>query len=165
MNKEIATLTSVPFDVIYKQLAEEEGVRLKVYKCTANHNTVGLGHNLDALSVKSIIGREVGSGGTITEAESMKIFEFDLLSVLHSLHKNISWFSTLDPALQYVLISLAFNMGIGGLMQFKNTLKAFQANNTTNIINGLSSSKWSKQVPNRAKKLLNIVRTRSFPRV
>jgi lysozyme len=165
MSKELETLTIVPFSTIYTQLAEEEGLRLKVYKCTAGFNTVGIGHNLDALQTRNIIGRDVLANGTITDVEAQKIFEYDLTSVLRSLHKNISFFSKLDAALQYVLISLAFNMGIGGLMQFKNTLKAFDANNTTNIINGLSSSKWSKQVPNRAKKLMNIVRSRTFPKV
>jgi lysozyme len=162
MSKETDALTDVPFETILAELRDEEGERLRTYRCTAGFLTVGIGHNLDAKSVKNIIGREITAGRSISTEESAKIFEDDLISLLRSINKNLPWFRNVDKSLQYVLISMVFNMGMAGVLKFKNTLKAFEAENTAKIISGMNSSAWAKQVPNRVAKLAAIVKDRRF---
>src|SRR5574343_1695210 len=159
MSQEISQLTKVPKETIVKALTVEEGLRLIVYTCTAGHPTIGIGHNLNAMPVDKIIGRPLGKSKTITKDEAYKIFYYDLNKLLIDINREIPWFKDLDATLQYVLISMAFNMGIYGLLKFKNTLNAFKTGNKEGMISGMSSSKWAKQVPNRARRLINMVKT------
>ena len=158
MSEQIAT--KVPFDVLKDALTADEGKKLHVYLCTAGHKTIGIGHNIDAKPLRDIIGHDAV---TITEAESDKIFAYDLNAVIANLRHNIPWFDDVSDVYQYALIQLGFNIGVGGLLKFKNTLAAFKAGNTANVINGLTSSAWYKQVPNRAKRIVDCLRTNTLP--
>jgi lysozyme len=163
MNQEISELTKVPKEIIVKALTVEEGLRLVVYKCTAGHPTIGIGHNLNAMPVDKIIGRSITKSKTITKEEAYKIFYYDLHKLLIDINREIPWFKDLDATLQYVLISMAFNMGIYGLLKFKNTLNAFRTGDKAGMLSGMAGSKWAKQVPNRAKRLMNMVKTGVIP--
>lgn len=149
--------TKVPFDVLKKELTEEEGLKYKPYKCTAGHWTIGIGHNLDAAQIDKIIGRKYSLSIVLTKQEVDAIFLHDLNNVLDDIEYSLPWFSEIPDYQQYVLISLVFNMGIYGLLKFKNTLKAWSNGNMDGVIHGLEHSRWYKQVGNRAGKLVGIL--------
>lgn len=159
---------------ILKELSNEEGVEYKVYDDTRGFKTVGIGHNLDAESVDHIIGRHIGRGDTITQAELKLIFDHDVEKMKNSLDEKLSWWRDLPDFAQYVILSLCFNMGIGGkisdnpvkyngLRGFTNTLANFQAHKWEDVAKGLEGSKWYKQVKSRGVKLTKILRTGKFP--
>lgn len=159
---------------ILEELSDEEGVKYKVYLCTANHNTVGIGHNLDAEPVDNIIGRHLPNNGTITQHELELIFEHDISKMKADLDAKLPWWKDLPVFAQYVILSLTFNMGIGGQIQkkpvkynglrgFVNTLAKFQSHDWEAAAAGLEKSKWFKQVGRRGKKLTNILRSGKFP--
>lgn len=164
----------ISFERIYKELSQEEGVRYKIYKCTAGHDTIGIGHNLDASSIDSIIGRRLDLNPVLSEDEVKKVFKSDLDVVSKQLDQNLPWWSSLPVFAQYALISLCFNMGIGkkissnplkynGLLGFRNTLKAFEERRWADAASGLKASTWYKQVGNRGPKIVSIVAAGVFP--
>lgn len=143
---------------IYENLKQEEGCRLKKYNDSVGIPTIGIGHNLYASPIDKIIGCKF-NGLTITEAQCRIIFDSDLNKVIADLDRELCWWNSLDDARRYVMISLCFNLGIGGLLKFKNTLACFRAHNWEGAAAGLKASLWAKQVHGRSDKLIAIVRT------
>ena len=92
----------------------------------------------------------------------------------HLLDEYLSWWRDLPDFAQYVILSLCFDMGVGGkistnplryngLRGFPNTLKCFMNKDWEGAASGLESSKWYTQVGRRGKKLCTILRTGEFP--
>lgn len=152
---ELNNICKVPFEEISRHLIVEEGMCLNTYICPAGKRTIGVGHNLDAMPIEGIIGRE--NNNTITTEEALKILKFDVDKVITSLSTHLDFFKDLPVNHQFILIDLSFNIGINGLLKFKNTLAAFKIQNKEAIKNGLRNSKWARQVPNRAKRIIAMV--------
>lgn len=149
----------VPLNKISEELTEEEGLRLHPYKCTANHWTVGIGHNMDAEPLTDILGRHFDEHSVLEPHEVNIILDHDLQKVYRGIDKNLPWVDDLPDYQQYVMISLIFNMGMGGVLKFKNTLAAWKSGNIAGVISGLRGSKWYKQVGKRGPKLIGILKT------
>jgi lysozyme len=124
---------------LIRQLKLHEGVKLKAYKCTADKTTIGVGRNLDDLG--------------ITEEEADYLLANDIDRVKVALSREIPWMTDLDDVRQRVLLDMAFNLGISGLMQFKKTLKAIQDKDFERAGRMMLDSKWATQVGKRADRL------------
>jgi lysozyme len=131
-------------DALTEMLARHEGERLKMYKCPAGYNTIGVGHNLDAKS--------------ISQRASRVILEDDIADVFADLDKHLTWWRGETEARQLALADLCFNMGIGGLLKFKNTLAAWKSGDYVNAALGLRTSKWFEQVGRRSHTITEMVR-------
>lgn len=115
-----------------------------MYKCSAGFNTIGIGHNLDA--------------NGISDRAIDVIFEDDLTSVISSLDSNLPWWKSLSENRQHVLIDMCFNMGIGTLLGFKNTLRAIEEGRYEDAALGMGQSMWAHQVGIRATRLIEMMR-------
>jgi lysozyme len=124
---------------LIRQLKLHEGVKLKAYKCTADKTTIGVGRNLDDLG--------------ITEEEADYLLANDISRVKVALSREIPWMADLNDVRQRVLLDMAFNLGISGLMQFKKTLKAIQDKDFERAGRMMLDSKWATQVGKRADRL------------
>lgn len=131
-----------------EQLLADEGLRLKPYRCTAGKLTIGVGRNLD----------DVG----ITKAEALFMLRNDMDRVTTDVRTNLPWYSSLSPARRDVLVNMAFNLGIVGLLKFKNTLKHMQAGEYDLAAAGMLESKWASQVGTRARRLAEMMRTGEY---
>ena len=72
---------------------------------------------------------------------------------------RLPWIDKLTPARQAALINMAFNLGIGGLLGFKNTLAAIEQGDYVRAARGMLASKWATQVHGRADELAAQMRT------
>lgn len=135
----------------------DEGERLTVYTCTRGFKTVGIGHNLDANKSLDILHRSLNIGDKITKEESSLLFQHDLDVVFAGIQKNLLFFDSIEPKYQLVLINMVFQMGIAGVLKFKNTLKAMQADTVFLVKSGIKNSAWYKQTPNRAQRMIDVV--------
>lgn len=61
-----------------------------------------------------------------------------------------------------VLINMAFNMGLKGLLSFKNTLAFIKAKNYVHAAQNMKLSLWYTQVGNRAKELVKRMQTQTI---
>jgi lysozyme len=131
-------------------LRHNEGLRLRAYRDTVGKLTIGYGHNLDAKPLSWLV-----TGASIPIRVAEAILEQDVDDTLHSLDAYLPWWSTLDEVRQGVLAEMAFNMGVDanpadGLDSFVNTLKAIEEGRWLSARDGMLSSKWARQVGDRA---------------
>jgi len=127
------------------QLRLHEGERLKPYRCTAGKLTIGVGRNLDDRG--------------ITSDESAYLLNNDIDAHWSELLQHLPWVETLDDIRQRVMLDMAFNMGIYGLLTFHRTLGHIKAGNYALASSAMLESKWARQVGQRAKRLATMMKT------
>ena len=137
-------------DAMVRQLRLHEGERLKPYRCTAGKLTIGVGRNLEDRG--------------ITREESAMLLANDVAAEERELLRALPWVATLDEVRQRVLLDMAFNMGIVGLLGFKNTLATIQAGDYQRAAAMMLDSKWAGQVGQRAERLSRMMATGKDPR-
>ena len=132
-------------DRIKEQLVRHEGLRLKPYRCTAGRLTIGIGRNLDDCGV--------------TQSEAYVMLINDIMNCEKQLQQKIpDIYNGLDEIRKSVLLNMCFNLGIGGLLGFKNTLAFVKVGDWERAANNMLSSKWAKQVGRRAIELSELMR-------
>ena len=132
-------------NIYYKQLQMHEGLRLKPYRCTAGKLTIGYGRNLE------------DRGLTVAEAEHL--LQQDVISHKYSLQCKLPWFKNLSYPRQWVLIDMCHQLGISGLLKFKNTLEYIKNGEYDKAADEMLDSEWYSQTPKRAKRLSDQMRT------
>lgn len=137
-------------DAMVRQLRLHEGERLKPYRCTAGKLTIGVGRNLDDRG--------------ITAEESAMLLSNDITREERALINALPWVAQLDEVRQRVLLDMAFNMGLGGLLQFKNTLATIKAGDYERAASMMLDSRWATQVGQRAERLSRMMATGKTPR-
>ena len=133
---------------LIRSLRGEEGEVLTEYKDHLGYSTIGVGRLIDKRK-----------GGGITKEESAYLLNNDIDKIVEQLDKRISWWETLDEARRGVLVNMAFQMGVDGLLGFKNTLNMIQSGRYSDAAKGMLSSLWAKQTPARAKRMSEQMRT------
>jgi lysozyme len=129
---------------LIRELTRDEGLRLKPYRCSAGKLTIGIGRNLD----------DVG----ISHGEAEILLRNDIARAEADLDRDLPWWKTLDEVRRRVLVNMAFNLGIRGLLGFKNTLELVRTGRYLDAAQHMLDSKWAKQVGPRAVRLATMMR-------
>lgn len=129
-------------------IKNNEGLRLKPYRCTANKITIGYGRNLEDKG--------------ITEFEANWLLEFDLEQSAQDLRKNFPFFKSLTDARKAVLIDMRHQLGGKGFRSFKRMLAAVARGDYSDAAHELLDSKYAIQTPARAENNAHILRTGEF---
>ncbi|WP_443750381.1 glycoside hydrolase family protein [Asticcacaulis solisilvae] len=111
--------------------------------------TIGRGHT----------GADVHEGLTWTQSLSDAALDKDIADARADLGKQLPWTRQLDGVRRDVLVDMAFNMGIGKLLGFKETLRLVEAGRYTDAAGEMLRSAWANQVGARAVTLSRIMRT------
>ncbi len=133
------------------QLMRHEGFRKHVYKCPAGKDTIGYGYNLEAnplLLDKDVIKKLYKEG--ITKCFAKEILSAMVLDIEKKLRDSLPGMGKLNGARQAVLINMAYNLGVEGLLKFKQTLRNIEVQNWFGAELGMRGSLWHKQVKSRA---------------
>ena len=104
-------------------------------------------------------GVDIGPDTCWTQAEADADLGARLASFCRRLDAALPWWRELDPPRAAVLLNMAYNMGLGGLLAFKNTLAAVRAGNYPAASAGMLASAWARQVGARASRLAMQMRT------
>ena len=118
------------------QIKHHEGLRLKPYKCTAGKLTIGYGRNLEDRG--------------ITKYEAELLLSHDISQITEQLSSALEFWRLLDEPRRAVLVNMAFNIGVHGLLKFKKTLSLIESGDYSSASIEMMDSKWAKQVPSRA---------------
>jgi lysozyme len=131
-------------------IAVDEGLRLKPYRCTAGKLTIGYGHNLDDLGIsQKVADIMLEEDAEIADTACYKIFGEQYEN--WSENRRLGW------------LNLAFNLGHGRLLQFRNTIRAARIEDWQEVEKGLRVSLWFKQVGKRAERVIRMVCYEDFP--
>lgn len=144
-----AATSAVPDPELIAQLKIDEGCRLTAYKDTVGVWTVGYGH------------AHVAPGTVWTQAKAEAVLISDVTEHNALLAEKLPWIAKLDPVRRRVLQNMAFNLGIAGLLGFKNTLEYVRTGQYDEAARNMLASKWARQVGNRAVRLAKQMRTGS----
>lgn len=125
-------------DLARESLKTDEGLRLKVYRCTANKNSIGYGRNLDDKG--------------ITQAEAELLLDNDIAECIQDL-ATFYWWNDLTDIRQAALINLRFNLGPARFRGFKKMIKALEMRDYTEAAYQILDSNYAKQVGMRAERV------------
>ena len=134
-----------------KQVIANEGVRKTAYKDTLNNWTIGVGHLIRLPDEEYLLDKE------LTDLEVDQIFVTDLNQAIDDARKFIDADSIPDEAFE-VVVDMAFNLGLPKLSKFKNFQQALKDKDFVKASEEMLSSRWSNQLPNRSKRLAEIMR-------
>jgi lysozyme len=124
-------------------IIKHEGSVPSPYTDTTGHQTVGVGHNLDASPLP-------GETYPMSQERILAVLAQDITNAQNALQAALPWFFTLSPVRAAVLMDMAFNMGLRTLLTFQHTLGCIEAGNWDAAAQGMLASLWAKQVGPRA---------------
>lgn len=156
---------------LIEQLVLNEGLKLKAYTCTMGKRTIGIGRNFqdvkfsmqechDLFGVTSISfpnANQILSNRGITKEQAYMLVGNDIDKCINQLDNYEFWNAVKDDDVRSrALIDLCFNMGIGTLLTFKNTLAYMTKKDWPNVAKNLSDSKWFTQVGDRGLRIVKM---------
>lgn len=135
-------------------LTRDEGMRLFVYddatgkpirpgSTVIGHPTVGIGRALDTHG--------------ITASEAAFLLGDDIPKCDAQLTAALPWYPDLDSVRRRVLLEMAFNLGVTGLLQFRQMLAAVETQDWTRAKANMVASHWFLQVGARGARLANMM--------
>jgi len=131
-----------------KELRRDEGVVPFAYQDHLGYWTIGVGRLIDKRK-----------GGGLSDAEIDFLLSNDIDRFEKQVIDALPWYSRLDEVRQRVLVNMAFNLGIAGLLGFKNTLAMIERGDYAGAAKGMLNSKWATQVGERARRLATMMET------
>ena len=135
-------------DNMREMLIANEGLSLKLYKCTAGITSIG-------------VGRAIQTRG-ISEDEAMFMLTNDIEICIAALDKHYPWWKRLSEARQEVMVDLMFNLGESRLAKFVQFLQSMETASSTEdyavAAEHLLDSLYAKQLPGRSKRNAEIIR-------
>lgn len=149
-------MTPQDLSALTAQLQRDEGLRLMVYddatgapivpgSVVRGHPTIGYGRALDVRG--------------ITQAEAQTLLENDVQIAIAKVITALPWAASLNGARFSVLVNMAFNMGLGGLLGFADTLAKVRSADYAGAAQGMLASRWARQVGARAQRLASQMQT------
>lgn len=129
-------------------LQKEEGFSMTPYLCSAGYVTIGLGTKLhkqlgqDPSDFPITVTRQIAEVWLNTE---VKIKSEGLMNGEHS-----HTFRKLDADRRAIVLSMAYQMGVGGTHRFYGMWRELEAGNWDAAAMEALDSNWAKQTPTRA---------------
>ncbi len=123
----------------------EEGWRQREYHCSEGFRSIGYGRKLSNVKFEPL-------GNTVAIEKEEIVFVrqriADIISKL-SVNKKIAWCKCNEQR-QAILISLAYQVGVDGILKFKKMWTALESSNFEEASRQMLDSLWAKQTKNRA---------------
>lgn len=136
---------------IKEQLIRDEGDIPYAYRDSLGYWTIGVGFLIDK-----------EKGGRLPDAVRDFWLEYEINDKERQLRARLPIFEDLNKARQDALINMSFNLGVNGLLGFKNTLSLLSAGKYKEAAKEMLNSKWADQVGDRAKRLSKQIETGEY---
>ena len=121
--------------MLIDDIKQEEGFKGIVYKCTEGFDTIGYGTRLP-----------------LSEKEAEMILEYRL-NILKGTLSSSLYMLDIDKKAWDILYNMVYQMGVKGVLNFKNMIKALEAKDYKRAGDEMLDSKWAKQTSARATRL------------
>ena len=136
---------------LVEMIKRHEGVKSKVYLCSAGYETIAVGRNI------------AESGLGLSEDEIEYLLNNDIKRVREELEDTYFWFGALNEARQDAMVDICFNLGLTRLRGFVKALEAMSREQFDIAADEFMDSRWATQVGNRAVEVTEIIRTGAHP--
>lgn len=146
-------------------IRHHEGARKKVYKDSKGIPTIGIGFNLKQPSAKHIL-QELGidykktlqGKYILTDAQIESLFKITFEKAHNDARRIVPNFDSHPSEVKAILVDMCFNLGDEGFSKFENFIKALSTKDYYKAAYEMVDSDWYKQVGNRAKTLVNMMK-------
>ena len=136
-------------ETLKDHIKKEEGFRNKVYLDHLGNRTIGYGH--------LCLPNENWEDDKVYDNKRLdKTFEYDFNIACQDAEKLIAK-ESVHPDAFCVLIDMCFNMGSPRVSRFKKMFAALETQDYQTASKEMLDSKWATQVPNRARRLSEIM--------
>ncbi len=125
-----------------QQLIRDEGSVSHAYEDSLGFTTIGVGRLIDARR-----------GGGLSDSEIDYLLSNDIEEKTAQVLAALPWASKLSETRRAVLINMAFQLGVGGLLKFKRALGSIEDGQYSEAAMEMLDSLWAQQTPERAKRL------------
>lgn len=129
---------------LIEELRRDEGVKLKLYKCTAGKWSIGAGRNL--------------SDNGISTDEMLLMLHNDIDAASKGLDRALPWWRELSEPRQRALVNMCFNLGLPRLLQFKTMLRHMEVGEYEAAADAALDSRWALQVGERSERIAELFR-------
>jgi lysozyme len=130
---------------MFEKIASEEGFSKFLYKCSGDKYTIGYGFNLEDSGIPEPVARHW--------------LQYNI-NHLQARLAGFDFYDGLDEARKAVLVDMAYQMGVDGLLRFKNMIKDIKVGAWDCAAKSLLDSKYAREdSPNRAKRNAETMRT------
>ena len=129
----------------------DEGCVNSVYLDHLNLATVGIGHLVTEWDEE--YGKPVGT--PVSEERVNELFDKDVQVTIEECEQLFGNFNDLPEEVQQILANMMFNLGRPRLSKFRRLCKAVAERDWQEAAVQMEDSKWHKQVPNRANRLIS----------
>lgn len=143
--------------LMVSELERDEGVKKLPYLDSRGIQTIGVGHNMEASPLPD------DWTFPLTDNQVSTLLTDDIQKVIHDLDKKLPWWSGMCEVRQRVIVNMCFNLGIGKLLGFHNTLTCMKTGDYIGAAAGMSASAWAVQVGNRATRLISAMTSGEMP--
>ncbi|WP_332259214.1 glycoside hydrolase family protein [Helicobacter pylori] len=115
-------------------IVDLEGFSPSIYTDKTGHPMIGYGYNLSVYSYES---------KRITKAYGLLT---DILKENYKALLSYGWYKNLDATRRMVILDLSYNLGLNGLLKFKQFIKAIEDKNYALAVERLQKSPYFNQV-------------------
>jgi lysozyme len=133
------------------QLEIDEGIVHKIYLDHLGYPTFGIGH----LIVEGDPEKSMEEGEAVSQDRCIEAFEKDVQIVLLDCDLCFESWNDYPEEAKQVFANMMFNMGRTRLSKFKKMIKAAESGGWYQAAVEGRDSRWYKQVPNRAERLMS----------
>ena len=142
------------YHALERKLTAEEGVKLRPYKCSRGHWTIGVGHKMSPSEIRDMRHISVERAGQILHhdiglavAGAIQIFGRER-------------FEAMAEPRQRALVEMVFQLGATGVVGFARMVGAIFRNDWDAAADEALDSKWArKDTPYRARRVAEVLRT------
>ena len=142
------------------EIADDEGIKYELYLCSENHLTGGIGHLITEWDV-DYYGKPVGY--PVPNEQVNDWFERDISVAINDCKQIFNNFDSLPEEIQRVLANMSFQLGRPTLSKFSKMIAAVEMEDYQEMANQMEDSRWFRQTPNRAQRLIDRVLTQGIP--
>jgi lysozyme len=143
---------------------EDEGLRLKAYKCTAGAWTIGVGRNLTARGVTGLLLLKYRTVG-ISREQAIKWLDEDIATAEADCSHIFgdALFDSWSEFRRLGWTNFLFNLGRDRALKFKDTIRYAKAGHWASVRLHLKSSAWFRQVGVRAPRVVSLICDEAWP--
>lgn len=142
-------------DQLRQEIEADEGCKYEIYKDHLGYLTFGIGHLIKESDPEH--GQEEGTA--VSEERVAKAFQEDIDQVLADCDKLYDDYEELPEEVRLIIANMMFNLGYPRLSAFKGMKAGVDARDWNKAADEMVDSRWYKQVPNRAERLVQRMRS------
>lgn len=135
------------FSEVRKEIKREEGWSGTVYQDSLGFWTIGYGFLVDSRK---------GDKLPLSVAEAW--LDYKIQEKVDALFLALPWLKDQPEAVQNALVGMSYQLGVEGLLKFKNTLGLIKVGQYQEAADNALKSLWAQQTPARAKRVTDMIR-------